>query len=223
MRKISPKMFLGLDYQLTRYFNVAKTTGGELAQGLVTGSDGAINSGIGIVFTSDRRDNIFNSMKGHFFEFSSYFYEPAWGSQFRFSNFNINFSKYHPLGGNWILGWQITSVVNDGDVPFYNLAAAGGEEILRGYARNRFRDLNFAGFQAELRIPLFWRIGAVVFAGAGEVFRKPAQVEFSNMKYSFGSGLRIKVNRKENLNIRLDYGIGRDGNSAFYFAVGEAF
>jgi hypothetical protein len=223
MRKISPKMFLGLDYQLTRYFNVAKTTGGELAQGLVTGSDGAINSGIGIVFTSDRRDNIFNSMKGHFFEFSSYFYEPAWGSQFRFSNFNINFSKYHPLGGNWILGWQITSVVNDGNVPFYNLAAAGGEEILRGYARNRFRDLNFAGFQAELRIPLFWRIGAVVFAGAGEVFRKPAQVEFSNMKYSFGSGLRIKVNRKENLNIRLDYGIGRDGNSAFYFAVGEAF
>jgi hypothetical protein len=223
MRKIYPRMFLGLDYQVTRYYNVVKASQGELASGTVTGSQGSVNSGIGIVYTSDRRDNIFNSTKGHFFEFSSYFYEPAWGSEFQFSNYNINFSKYHPLGSDWVLGWQVSSVINDGQVPFYNLAAVGGEEILRGYARNRFRDLNFAGAQAELRIPLFWRIGAVVFAGAGEVFRKPDQIEFNRLKYSFGSGLRIKVNRKENLNIRLDYGIGRDGNSAFYFAVGEAF
>jgi hypothetical protein len=223
MRRIYPKVFLGLDYQVTRYYNVQKQAGKELITGAVTGSEGSINSGFGLVFSSDRRDNIFNSVKGHFFEVSTYFYSRGLGSEFSFSNYNINFNKYHSVGRNVVFAWQAVGNFNTGEVPFYNLAAVGGEEIIRGYARNRFRDMHFSGAQAEVRVPIAWRLGVALFGGVGDVYRELSDLSWSVAKYSYGAGLRFKVNRKENLNIRLDYGIGRDGNTAFYFAVGEAF
>ncbi len=223
MRKIYPKVFFGIDYQVTRYYNVVKQEGKELSRGLLTGSQGSINSGVGLVFSSDRRDNIFNSNKGHLFEISSYFYNDAIGSEFTFSNYNVNFSKYHPLKHNIVFAWQLIGNFNFGSVPFYNLAAVGGDEIIRGYARNRFRDNHFSATQAELRIPVYHRIGVVFFASLGDVYSSLEDLKWNLAKYSYGSGLRLKVNKKENLNIRLDYGFGRDGNAAFYFAVGEAF
>jgi hypothetical protein len=56
----------------------------------------------------------------------------------------------------------------------------------------------------------------------GEVFRQPSQVQWDNLKYSFGGGLRYTMNESERVNIRLDYGFGR-GSSSFYFSVTEAF
>lgn len=223
MRRIYPKMFLGVDYQVTRYYNVEKQAGKELITGAVIGSEGSVNSGFGLVFSSDRRDNIFNSVNGHFFEVSTYFYDRRLGSAFSFSNYNVNFNKYHSMGRNVVFAWQVVGNFNTGDVPFYNLAAVGGDEILRGYARNRFRDSHFTGKQAEVRFPIVWRLGAAVFGGVGDVYRDLSDLSWDVSKYSYGAGLRFKVNRKENLNIRLDYGFGRDGNAAFYFAVGEAF
>ncbi len=102
------------------------------------------------------------------------------------------------------------------------MAKAGGEEMLRGYASNRYRDHHFVGSQAELRMPLYKRFGAVAFVGLGEVFREPADLQLDLLKYSFGGGLRYAMNKSERLNIRLDYGIGR-GTSSFYFSVTEAF
>jgi hypothetical protein len=94
--------------------------------------------------------------------------------------------------------------------------------MLRGYAANRFRDQNFAGMQAEYRAHLFWRIGVVGFAGVGDVFKSTEDLQWETLKYSYGGGLRFMVNKKEKLNVRLDYGFGRD-NSSFYLILTEAF
>jgi hypothetical protein len=62
----------------------------------------------------------------------------------------------------------------------------------------------------------------VVFTGVWDVFRTPNDLSFSNLKYSFGAGIRFAINPKERLNVRFDYGFGR-GNSSFYIMLTEAY
>lgn len=38
-----------------------------------------------------------------------------------------------------------------------------------------------------------------------------------------GGGLRYLFNKKENVNLRMDIGFGRDGNTGIYFGIKEAF
>jgi hypothetical protein len=44
-----------------------------------------------------------------------------------------------------------------------------------------------------------------------------------NFAPGYGLGFRIKMDKKTNTNITIDYGIGRNGNSAIYFNLQEAF
>jgi hypothetical protein len=44
-----------------------------------------------------------------------------------------------------------------------------------------------------------------------------------NFAPGYGLGFRIKMDKKTNTNIAIDYGIGRNGNSAIYFNLQEAF
>ncbi|MDB2697577.1 hypothetical protein N9Y29_00225 [Crocinitomicaceae bacterium] len=76
------------------------------------------------------------------------------------------------------------------------MARVGGDDILRGYARNRFRDNHFAGLQVEYRFPVWWRFGMVVFTGVVDVFRTPNDLSFSNLKYSFDAGIRLQSTQR---------------------------
>jgi hypothetical protein len=60
------------------------------------------------------------------------------------------------------------------------------------------------------------------FAGVGDVFKKQSDLKFENLKYSVGAGLRFVINPAERLNLRLDYGYGKEGGY-FYILVAEAF
>jgi outer membrane protein assembly factor BamA len=222
LRKIKPGMFVGGDYQFTYLYNLQLNPEGQLASGNITGSGGGINSGLGTVFLIDTRDNIVNASKGVLLEASSYFYGKAIGSDFAFTNLNLTYNRYFELKPRHILATNMVMNLNFGDPPFINLATAGGDQMLRGYPAYRYRDQHFTGMQAEYRFPLFWRLGMATFAGVGDVYKKPSEVRLSTIKYSYGAGLRFALNKKENLNIRLDYGIGRN-SSSFYFTVTEAF
>jgi hypothetical protein len=63
----------------------------------------------------------------------------------------------------------------------------------------------------------------VAFAGFGNVAHEMGELNFSNLKYSFGGGVRYALNASEKLNLRIDYGIGKGQNSGFYFQLAEAF
>lgn len=47
-------------------------------------------------------------------------------------------------------------------------------------------------------------------------------MRMSNILPSYGAGLRFKINRKENVNVRVDYGFG-NGQQNLYFFIAEAF
>jgi len=222
LRRIGDRIFAGVDYQITNFYNVKKETDGQLIKGDIPGSFGGLNSGVGLVFTIDRRDNVFNSHKGMFLELSSYFYHNYLGSDFVFNNYNVTYNKYFPLKDKHTLAVQFVGNFNTGQTPFYNLSPVGGDEILRGYAKNRYRDLNFMGTQAEYRFPIWWRLGGVTFAGVGDVFNSMNDINYKYLKFSYGAGLRLNLNKKENVNIRVDYGFGLN-SQGFYLSIGEAF
>jgi hypothetical protein len=98
----------------------------------------------------------------------------------------------------------------------------GGFRFLRGYYTGRFRDKNLVFYQTEIRIPVYWRIGVVAFAGVGQVAPDLKSFSFDQMKLTGGGGLRFTLSRRERANIRFDYGFTKDGGG-FYLVFGESF
>jgi hypothetical protein len=78
------------------------------------------------------------------------------------------------------------------------------------------------GVQGEYRFPVVWRFGLVGFAGVGRVSSTISQLNFTGLKDSYGFGVRYAVDRAEKLNLRLDFGWGRN-SSGIYFNLTEAF
>lgn len=222
MRQVFPKLFAGLDYQIAYEYNFEQEEGGELITGDITGYNGGVGSGLGGVITYDTRDNVVNAYSGFLLEASSFFNSEKLGGTFNFTNVNLTFNKYWEFKENHVLALNTVLFMNFGNVPFLDMARVGGDDILRGYARNRFRDHHFGGLQLEYRFPVWWRFGMVVFSGVGDVFRQPRDLQLNNLKYSFGAGIRFSINQKERLNVRFDYGFGRN-NNAFYIMLTEAF
>ena len=222
LKKVYQKFFVGFDYHFSKEYGFQLQEGGMLAAGNITGYKGGIGSAFGGVAVYDTRDNVLNTFSGATGELASYFYTPAFGSTFSFADINGQYAKFWQVRPKHILAWQTRARFTLGDTPFLDLSMVGNEDMLRGYPRNRFRDNHFVGTQLEYRFPLFWRLGMTTFAGAGDVFSSPQDLSWKNMKYSVGMGLRLLVNAAERVNIRLDYGYGREGGY-FYFGIAEAF
>lgn len=188
------------------------------------------NQSIGIeaALTFDSRDNVLNALTGAFCEITKGIYRKGVGSSHSFGLTKIDLRKYirpwrkRPLD---VLAFQAYTRFVDGDAPLQEFSTLGGNRLLRGFAKNRFLE-NVAVFaQAEYRWQALDRIGFVFFLGAGEVAPNFRQLRTTDMKYSVGTGLRLKIVKSENLNIRIDYAYGlgpfRDAN--FYLNLAETF
>lgn len=222
LKKIRPSLFVGIDYHFEYEYGFKYTEGGVLEQGTITGYNGGVGSAIGAVGIYDSRDNAINSRTGKLIELSTYIYTKALGSTFSFFSLNGLYQHHWPIKKRQSLALQTKLRLSYGAVPFLDLSVAGGDDMLRGYPKYRYRDNHFFGTQLEYRYPLFWRVGMVTFAGIGDVFNSLNDVKAYTLKYSIGSGLRFAVNPSERLNIRFDYAVGREGGY-FYFSVAESF
>jgi outer membrane protein assembly factor BamA len=222
LKKIQPGLFVGFDYALEFEYGFKHTPGGQLADGSIKGAKGAVGSALGMVGLLDTRDNILNAHQGKFAEISTYFFLRPLGSTFGFTNLNATYQHYWQLKKKHILALQTKARFTFGDVPFLDLSTLGNDDILRGYPKNLYRDNHFMATQLEYRFPLFWRFGGVTFAGVGDVFGPNSNLQFNLLKYSVGGGLRFIINPAERLNVRLDYGYGKNGGY-FYFVVAESF
>jgi hypothetical protein len=223
LRQVRPHLFVGFDYHFEYEYNFTyRDAEGQLASGTVPGYKGGTGSALGLVTVFDSRDNVVNAYRGRYFEFSTYLFEPLWGSTFDYFRVSAIHQQYFQFPNRHVLAIQQVANFNFGQVPFLDMSTVGSEVILRGYPKNRFRDKHFLATQAEYRFPIFWRFGGVAFAGIGDVFETTSDLRADRLKYSIGTGLRFLMNPKERLNIRFDYGIGREGGY-YYFSVTESF
>jgi len=86
-----------------------------------------------------------------------------------------------------------------------------------------YRDNNMFALQSEYKFGLVKNVIGALFAGAGNVYNGFGRINISNAKLAGGAGLRVGLSKKEEINLRLDYGKNSEGGGELYFMIMEAF
>ncbi len=220
---VGKHLYLGALYEYQQLLKINYIAGGLFDQQNVLGRARYHVSGFGLSFAYDTRNNAFSPDQGNLFQVSFNHFDNFFGSDFQYTNYVIDLRKYMAIHKKQVLAIQAFGFFNGGQVPLRSLASFGGANSMRGYYNGRYRDKNQAVIQTEYRVPLFWRLGMVGFVGLGEVSNSLKDFGWDCIRYSYGGGLRVALNKTERLNLRLDYGIGKGNNHGFYFQLGEAF
>ncbi|MFB6454207.1 BamA/TamA family outer membrane protein [Chitinophaga sp. Hz27] len=176
--------------------------------------------GVGPFVTFDSRDFIPNAYKGIYVRLGYKFFPSFLGNTATFRAWDAQFDWYRRLWKGAVLATDLLAESCTKGVPWTLMPEAGGSNRLRGYFEGRFRDNNFLTGQVELRQKIHGRNGAVVWVGAGNVFPEYNAISFNQTLISYGIGYRWEFKRR--INIRLDYGMGKD-QSGFYFGINEVF
>jgi hypothetical protein len=177
---------------------------------------------LGFHVNRDTRPNRFYPERGTWFDFTSMFFSDALGSKYSFESYRVTFNYYHGFGRRQVLAYNVFSCATAGDAPFYGQCIYGTNNELRGYVAGRYIDTNMLATQAEYRLGLPWRFGMVVFGGLGGVAPGLGEFQADRLLPAGGGGLRFKISKKYNLNVRLDLAQGKDGHT-FSMGIGEAF
>lgn len=226
LKKISRGLFTGPFIRWSKVFNLSyeDTDGNELPVPDDPGANGSVSTGVGWMNRWDLRDSNMTPTENHFVQFSFLVNPSVLGSTDPYTSFLFDARKYSKMhfNGRSVLAFQALFRSVTGSPPFLDMSELGGAAIGRGYYAGRYRDLNAAQVQSELRQNVKGRLGFTVFGSLGEVWHHYEDFNLSSVKWSVGGGLRFNVNKDDPTNIRIDYGIGR-GTSGFYIQFGEAF
>lgn len=179
-------------------------------------------SGLGPAFEYDSRNIQFNPSKGIYVQGQWLIDAKGLGSDFSYDKLTLAGNGYIPLGTETVLAVRGSICNSSKGAPFYDLCFFGSNHDLRGYEGGRYRDHAMAVGQAEIRRHLFWRVGAVAFAGVGAVAPSFSKFGEADALPSAGLGLRFQPSRKLPVNVSIDYGWGK-GSSGLYLYIGEAF
>ncbi|WP_338769557.1 BamA/TamA family outer membrane protein [Bernardetia sp. ABR2-2B] len=221
MKRVVGKLFIGAGIRYNNIWDMELEKDGLLIQEQPLGFNGSVSAGIELAATYDSRDNVLNALDGSFYEFRHAFHGQALGGV-PFQVTRVDLRQYFKLSHrNDILAFQGYGYFTDGSTPLGELAPLGGSDLMRGYYKGRFLDNNMIAAQMEYRFPIYEPIGMVLFAGAGDVYHTTSDLSFDNLKVGYGAGLRLKIVKSENLNIRFDVARGEKWN--FYFGIAEAF
>ena len=221
-RTFTSDLSLGIGYELGSSEISDVPEGGLLDSTQPLGVEGEVASGLGMFLLFDSRDHKFYPLNGWLSLFSIWGYSRVMGGDNDYSRFVVDTRKYVQTFPSHVIAFQGQLRLMSGEVPFTRLSRLGGSSLLRGYERGRYRDKAMLVFQTEYRMPLFWRLGAVAFAGVGDVSDGIGGFRLKEFKYSLGGGARLLINSSERIQLRFDYAAGRD-SSGFYIALYEAF
>jgi outer membrane protein assembly factor BamA len=222
LKKWGKNFLAGIKYAYDKLSIRPLDVSGELIAKTIAGSDGGTVSGIGPVINYDSRDHVFYPRKGLLAEFFYYTEKKFTGSSFDYNRFTLDASYYLPSGKQNVFAFNLYAVNITGTAPFTHLAMVGGTKKMRGYYEGRFRDNNLVMIQSEYRHTFYKRLGAVIFTGVSWVSPTISSMQIKYTYLNGGAGLRFALNKNDKINLRLDFGVGKN-STGFYFTVGEAF
>ncbi len=221
---LHPFLYLGGGPRFNSVRSIEAEPEGLLDLSERSGANGSTSVGFQVALIFDSRDNILNAAEGAYFELTRGLYSKDLGGSQNFELTKFDFRYYlQPFNKpSSVLAFQFTGQLSHGDTPLFELGRMGGKETLRGYFEGRYTDRHLITTQAEWRQKVSPRWGVVAFAGIGGVSSSLQAFEFENIRPAGGLGLRFLVDEKENLNVRLDFGLGQEKLN-YYFTIAEAF
>jgi outer membrane protein assembly factor BamA len=222
LRTVAGPLRAGVTVEVQNLELLKTEPGGSLDSGIVSGTEGGWANGAGLVARLDSRTGTFSPQRGDLVQLWASAYGRALGSDYSYERLGLDARKYFPARAGWVVAVRFLGDFVSGRPPFYSLPRLGGSNLLRGYFEGRFTDGKLLALQTELRFPLVWRMGGIVFLSAGQVAPHMSSFRIDAVRPSAGFGLRFTLDRKENVRLRTDWGWGED-ESGFYFGINEAF
>lgn len=221
LHRIKGKLYAGVNLTVASYFNIETEPESFLVVNNVTGVDGGTTLAIGPSVLRENRNNRYNPSKGSFLAID---YTFSTGT-YNFDRFRFDARKYYaPFKAyRLVLAGQVTTTYSSGDVPFYELSMLGGDSKMRGYYLGALRDKVSVDGQFEVRAPVWNIFGVTAFVATGQVAPYYSKFRGDGFWMAYGGGVRVRVDTKNNTNLRFDMGFGPGGISGFYVNFAEAF
>jgi hypothetical protein len=129
------------------------------------------------------------------------------------------------LRANWVIALRglatVTDIKDTGAVPYFLLPSLGGGSTVRGYPDFRFRDRNRLVMNAELRWTPARFLDMAIFYDAGKVAARRRDLDFDDLKDSYGIGMRVIG--LQGYAFRIEAARSRENNLRLIFSAGGAF
>ena len=181
----------------------------------------------------DTRDGGINPTRGWFARLSYLmFFEGFLGGTSSWQQVSYDLRTYVRLtkdARHKLAFWTFGDLVTGGTAPYLDLPGTGLDTYGRsgrGYPQGRFRGERMLYAEAEYR----WTVtknglfGTVAFLNTETLSNEQTGEKlFDVFATGAGIGLRLMLNKRSRTNLCLDLGWGRQGSTALYFAVQEAF
>jgi len=231
-RKIGDSYKLGLEVKTEKVSY-------ELISGILPDdtNEGLTNS-IKPSITYDTRDDVFDPTSGMYHSLSMEKAGGFMGGDYNFTKYNLtlrtyistdfiidflditNSSKLTDTIEQGVLAFRAMGGLADTNLPSFTKYNVGGMGTVRGYDFNEFSGDKSLVFNAEYRFPLAENFQAVVFADWGQAWDYGESIDFKDLKFGRGVGVRFDTPLGP---IRLDYGIGESGVGKTYLSIGHTF
>lgn len=179
------------------------------------------NIGAGFSAIYDTRDVLTYPHRGFYINLSQCFRPRFMGNDYAFSTTELQVDAYQRVWKGAILAEDFRTMLNFGNPSWGMMALLGNSNSMRGYYEGRYRDKHKMEAQVELRQHVWKRNSLTTWVGAGTVFHKFSEMRSRHILPNFGIGYRWEF--KKNVNVRLDYGFGKAGQTGFLFSINEAF
>ncbi len=116
--------------------------------------------------------------------------------QYSFRSLEAEVTQLIPLmRANWVIALHGLTTLTDADdteaAPYFMLPSIGGSKTLRGFPDFRFRDRHRLVMNTELRWTPARFLDMAVFYDAGKVAARKGDLDFRDLKNSYGIGTRI--------------------------------
>ncbi|ASU33717.1 BamA/TamA family outer membrane protein [Mucilaginibacter xinganensis] len=233
LRRIAGNLYAGLGFIFGTHWNISDKgdINGAIPDYAVYGkASHTVASGLTFNMLLDSRDNAINPLKGGYAAIQYRDNYSFLGSTTPWRSLIIDLRKYFRLSDNsdnvlafWSYNWLILS----GRPGYLDLPSTqwdGNSATGRGYIQGRFRGAQMVYLESEYRFKITRNglLGGVLFLN-GESFSAAPGTSLQRIQPGYGPGLRLKLNKKSNTNITIDYGFGRQGSNGLFIDVGEAF
>ena len=218
LRRIGGGWFIGAQALATNYTITGENAFADKVLD-VLGLTGFDSNGVGVVVQFDDRDNQESPSSGRLFQVSNLAYRESLGGDDSFDAYSAKLQQYLAHGDGHVIAMRAQGRFTD-DAP----VGAYSSVWLRGYVRGNYLAPNAASFEIEERYKLRKRWAIAGFAGAACLFDGVSDCGDSGAWYpNAGGGVIYTVKPTEKMVVRLDYAIGKAGNSGVYLSFGHPF
>ena len=151
-----------------------------------------------VALVVDTRDHPGYPASGMIVRLSASTYHDMDLGRYSFWRYEASAAQHVPLSDTWTLGFREGVVVSQpaagNRVPFYLYPSLSSDNALRGYIGDRFHDRDLAAVNVESRWAILAHMDGAVFADVGQVAPTLGAMRTSDLRTSYGVGLRFHAN-----------------------------